>query len=209
MPGMLRCCALLLCIGLLRAETILCLGDSLTAGYGLEESQAWPALLEARLAEARTPSRVVNAGVSGDTTTGGLQRLKFALRTKPDLVIIALGGNDGLRGQEIPVIEANLRTLVERVRAAKAIPILAGMQLPTNYGADYRQRFADLYPRIAKDLDVPLIPFLLDGVGGVAELNQPDGIHPNADGQRKVAETVHRALQALAATAQAKTALTP
>lgn len=186
--------AFLLCT-VLQAQTILCLGDSLTAGYGLDEAQAWPAVAQA-LANADGKSwTFINAGVSGDTTQAARNRLDWALRAKPDVVVIALGGNDGLRGIDPATTEANLRQIIERVLQRGARPILAGMQLPTNLGDDYREQFTAIYPRLATEFTIPLIPFLLEGVGGVRELNLSDQIHPNADGQRRVAATVYAALQ--------------
>lgn len=166
------------------------LGDSLTAGLGLDADQAWPALLAERLARAGTPIRAVNAGVSGDTSAGGLRRLSWLLRQRPDVVVIELGANDGLRGQPLSGIESNLRSIVEQTRAGGARVLLLGVQVPPSLGRDYAQRFADLYPRLARELDVPLVPFLLAGVAGDPELNLPDGIHPNAEGQRRVVEVV-------------------
>jgi acyl-CoA thioesterase I len=169
---------------------VIFLGDSLTAGLGLAEEQAYPALLERRLAGEGRPVRVINAGVSGDTTAGGLARLDWLLDQKPDLMVVGLGANDGLRGLPLTETEKNLREIVRRCRAAGARVLLLGMKIPPNYGPDYAGGFAALYPRIARDLHVPLVPFLLQGVGGVAELNQADGIHPTAEGQEKVADTV-------------------
>ncbi|MES1241103.1 MAG: arylesterase [Acidobacteriota bacterium] len=166
------------------------LGDSLTAGYGLEESQAYPTLVKASLEKAGHPVRMVNAGVSGDTTAGGLARLDWLLSQKPDVVVVGLGGNDGLRGLPLAEIEKNLREIVRRSKASGARVLLLGMQIPPNYGPEYAKGFAEIYPRIAKEMDVPLVPFLLEGVGGVARLNQADGIHPTAEGQVKVAATV-------------------
>jgi acyl-CoA thioesterase-1 len=173
------------------------LGDSLTAGYGLSEDQAFPAVVEERLREKGVALRVVNAGVSGDTTAGGLRRLDWVLKQKPDIVVVGLGGNDALRGQPLEVTEQNLREIVSTVRRSGARVLLLGMRIPTNYGPDYAEGFAGLYPRIASDLGVPLVPFLLEGVGGDPSLNLPDGIHPNAEGQRRVAETVEKALRPL------------
>lgn len=176
-------------------QTILCLGDSLTAGYGLDEGQAWPAVAQALATRDGKPWRFINAGVSGDTTQAARNRLEWALRARPDVVVIALGGNDGLRGIAPATTEANLRTIITRVRAVGATPILAGMQLPTNLGEEHRQAFAAIYPRLAEECSLTLIPFLLDGVGGVRELNLSDQIHPNAEGQRRVAATVYAVLQ--------------
>jgi acyl-CoA thioesterase I len=169
---------------------VIFLGDSLTAGLGLAEDQAYPARVAARLSAQGTPVRVINAGVSGDTTAGGLARLDWLLGQHPDVVVLGLGANDGLRGLPLAATEKNLREIIRRSRAAGARVLLLGMQIPPNYGPDYAGGFKALYPRIAKDLDVPLVPFLLEGVGGVAELNQADGMHPTAEGQEKVADNV-------------------
>lgn len=184
------------------SATVLCLGDSLTAGYGLEESDAYPAVVAQLARDAGTTWTVVNAGVSGDTTAGGVRRLAWAMKNKPDVVLIALGGNDGLRGLSVEQTKANLAAIIDAVRAAGATPVLAGMQLPTNYGEDYRTAFAALFPALAAEKSVPLIPFLLQDVGGVAELNQADGIHPTAAGQRRIAATVHAALAPIVAARQ-------
>jgi acyl-CoA thioesterase I len=180
-----------------QAATVVCLGDSLTAGYGLDEKRAYPALV-AGLAEANgSVWNVVNAGVSGDTTAGGVRRVSWALRSKPDVVFIALGGNDGLRGLPVADIATNLAAIIDKVRATGALPILAGMKLPLNYGEDYRNAFADIFPMLAKTKNVILLPFLLEGVGGVPELNQADAIHPNAEGQRRIAALVYTVLEPL------------
>ena len=166
------------------------LGDSLTAGYGLGAEQAYPLLVEKRLEEQGIALKVVNAGVSGDTTAGGLSRLDWLLSQKPDVVVVGLGGNDGLRGLPLEQAERNLREIVRRSKEAGARVLLLGMQIPPNYGPEYARGFADMYPRIAREMGIPLVPFLLEGVGGEAGLNQADGIHPTAEGQEKVAELV-------------------
>lgn len=166
------------------------LGDSLTAGLGLGESQAFPARVAAQLAAEGTPIRVVNAGVSGDTSAGGLRRLDWLLRQQPDVLVVALGANDGLRGQDPEAMMANLRAIVTQARAAGARVLLTGMLMPPNYGADYVEGFSDVYPALARELDVALVPFLLDGVAGDPALNQADGIHPTAEGQARLAENV-------------------
>lgn len=166
------------------------LGDSLTAGLGLAEEEAYPALLDRKLDEAGTPVRVLNAGVSGDTTAGGLSRLDWLLSQKPDVVVVGLGANDGLRALPVERTEQNLREIVRRAKATGAKVLLLGMQIPPNYGPEYTTAFAGMYPRIADELDVPLVPFLLEKVGGVRDLNLGDGIHPNAEGQKIVAENV-------------------
>ena len=169
---------------------IVFLGDSLTAGLGLDADQAFPALLATMLAEEHLPVHVVNAGVSGDTTAGGLRRLDWLLQQDPDIVVVGLGANDGLRGVELKASEENLRAIVRKSRDAGAHVLLLGMLIPPNYGPEYTTQFRELYQRIATDMSVPLVPFILQGVGGEASLNQADGIHPTADGQRIVARNI-------------------
>jgi acyl-CoA thioesterase-1 len=166
------------------------LGDSLTAGMGVDADQAFPALVGEALEKENLPVHVVNAGVSGDTTAGGLRRLDWLLKQKPDVIVVGLGGNDGLRGVEPSASEQNLREIVRKSRAAGAEVLLLGMLIPPNYGPEYTRQFRDIYPRIAKDLNVPLVPFVLEGVGGEARLNQPDGIHPTAEGHQVIARNV-------------------
>ena len=183
---MARClCLLALCLAL-RAESVVFLGDSITAGYGLAAEQAYPALVGPQL-----PGwTVVNAGVSGDTSAGGLRRLDWVLKGRPRVVVIALGANDGLRGLPVEQLEANLRAMVAKVRAAGATPLLIGMRMPKNLGPAYIAAFDPLYPRLAAELGVPLLPFLLDGVALDPALNQSDMIHPNAKGQQVIAGKV-------------------
>jgi acyl-CoA thioesterase-1 len=169
-------------------RTIVALGDSLTAGYGVAPDEAWPALIQARLRREGFPHSVVNAGVSGDTTAGGLRRVDWVLRARPEVAIIALGANDGLRGQSVQAMRQNLDRIVERLRAAGARVLLAGMRLPPNYGADFTRDFAAVYPEIARRAGIAFMPFLLDGVAADPRLNQGDGIHPNAAGHRVIAE---------------------
>jgi acyl-CoA thioesterase I len=171
-------------------HVIVALGDSLTAGLGVGADEAYPALLEARLRREGFSYRVVNAGVSGDTSAGGLRRVDWALRLSPAVVIVALGANDGLRGQPPDALRDNLTRIIERAQAAGARVLLAGMRVPPNYGDDYARAFAGVYPAVAKATGVPLAPFLLDGVAGNPRLNQADGIHPTAEGQRRVAEVL-------------------
>ena len=169
-------------------HVIVALGDSLTAGLGVGVDEAYPALLEARLRREGFDYRVVNAGVSGDTSAGGLRRLDWALKLKPQVLIVALGANDGLRGQPPAALRANLTQIVERARGAGARVLLAGMRVPPNYGDEYARAFAAVYASVARATGVPLAPFLLDGVAGDPRLNQADGIHPTAEGQRVIAE---------------------
>lgn len=187
----MRACCLLLLTALLGAETIAFLGDSLTAGYGLAEEEAYPALLAAQLRSDGLDWRVVNAGESGDTTKGGLARLDWMLRARPDVVVVALGGNDGLRGIELARTQANLQAIIDRLRATGAQVVLAGMQLPRNYGPEYTAGFRALYAELAAANEVGYYPFLLDGVAADPALNQADGIHPNAAGQRVIAQRLY------------------
>jgi acyl-CoA thioesterase-1 len=182
-----------------RAEepVIVVLGDSLTAGLGVAAEEAYPALLQARLAREGFHYRVVNAGVSGDTTAGALRRVDWVLRARPAIVVVALGANDGLRGLPPATMRDNLVAIVTRLRKSGARVLLIGMRLPPNYGAAYTREFAEAFDAVARKTSVPLLPFLLEGVAGRAALNLPDGIHPNAAGQRMVADTVWRALQPL------------
>lgn len=186
--------------------TVVFLGDSLTAGLGLDVPQNFPSLIQQRLAAAGYAHRVVNAGVSGDTSAGGLRRLDWALAEgKPDVLVVGLGGNDGLRGLPPEQLEENLAAIIEHGQKRGVTVILAGMEAPPNFGADYTSRFRAVYPRLAERYGVTLIPFLLEGVAGVGSLNQADGIHPNARGAELLAELVWRRVEP----ALSKTAATP
>lgn len=181
--------------------TIVFFGDSLTAGYGLDDpaSEAYPALIGKKIADAGLPDRVVNAGLSGETTAGGLRRVDWILRQPIDVFVLALGGNDGLRGIEPAVTRANLQGIIDKVRAKypDAKIVLAGMQMPPAMGPDYAREFGAIYPDLAAKNHLPLIPFLLAGVGGRPELNQPDHIHPTAAGAVIVANNVWQVLRPL------------
>ncbi|MCZ6533993.1 MAG: arylesterase [SAR324 cluster bacterium] len=177
------------------APVIVALGDSLTAGFGLLEEQSFPALLRERLRREGYPYRVVNAGVSGDTSAGGLARMDWLLQHPVVIFIVALGANDGLRGVKPQAIRANLEGIVARARAADARVLLVGMELPSNYGRAYRAEFSGLFPALARRLELAFLPFLLEGVAARRDLNQADGIHPNAQGQAIVAENVWRVLE--------------
>lgn len=174
------------------AHTVLFLGNSLTAGYGLDPTQAYPHLIQQKIDSLGWDFDVVNAGLSGETTAGGRRRVSWLLRRPVDVLVLALGGNDALRGVDPGATRANLQAIIDTTRARypQARIVLAGMQAPPNMGADYTEPFAAVYPDLARARDVALVPFLLEGVGGVAELNQPDGIHPTAAGQRRLAENV-------------------
>lgn len=169
---------------------ILVFGDSLAAGFGLPLEASFPARLEARLAADGTRARVLNAGVSGDTTAGGLARLDWALADKPDLVILELGANDALRGIDPDTVRANLDAMIGKIRASGAKLLLAGMRAPPNWGEAYKKRFDALYPELAKAHGVELYPFFLDGVAMEPALNQPDGLHPNARGVAAVVDRI-------------------
>ncbi len=187
-------------LGATEPKTMVFFGDSLTAGYGLESSdEAFPALIQERLRVTGQPWRVVNAGLSGETTAGGLRRLDWILKQPADIFVLELGGNDGLRGISPESSRANLQAMITRIR--ERYPdvklVLAGMQMPANMGPDYTRQFAAMYPDLARENHLTLIPFLLEGVGGVPRLNQADGIHPNAEGHSKVAETVWSVIKVL------------
>ncbi|HTQ31269.1 MAG TPA: arylesterase [Opitutaceae bacterium] len=197
-------CALLAPLRMLPAaetKTLVFFGDSLTAGYGLDDpaAQAFPALIQQKIDAAHLSWRVVNAGLSGETTAGGRRRVEWILRQRVDLFVLELGGNDGLRGISLADTRTNLQAIIDRVRARyPAAPIvLAGMQIPTNLGPDYIRDFRKIFPELAEKNHASLIPFLLAGVGGHPELNQADGIHPTAAGHAIVAETVWKILRPL------------
>jgi acyl-CoA thioesterase I len=180
-------------------RVIVVLGDSLTAGYGIDRAQAYPALLQQRINAEGWNFTVVNAGQSGDTTADGLRRLDWLLQSRIHVLIIALGGNDGLRGIDPDATRANLQAMIDHTK--RKYPdiriVLAGMAMAPNMGKDYVRRFQAIYPDLAKRNQVALIPFLLEGVGGRPESNQDDMIHPTAEGQKIVADNVWRVLQPL------------
>jgi acyl-CoA thioesterase-1 len=177
---------------------IVVLGDSLTAGFGLAPEQSFPAILQTRIDDAHLEYEIVNAGVSGDTSAGGLRRLDWALDGDVSILIVALGANDGLRGLPADELRRNLGEIVERAQARGAVVILAGMEAPPNLGPIYTQAFRDVYNGLAKEYGVHLIPFLLDPVAGLESLNQRDGVHPNAQGARQVADHVWATLRPIA-----------
>jgi acyl-CoA thioesterase I len=176
---------------------VLFVGTSLTAGFGLDPSEALPALVQQKIDAAGLRYRVVNAGVSGETSAGALRRLDWLLREPVAVLVVETGANDGLRGQDPDATRANLQAILDAARRKQPSPrlVLAAMEAPPNYGEDYRRRFRALYPELAKASGATLLPFLLDGVAGDAKLNQPDGIHPTAEGERRVAENVWKVLR--------------
>lgn len=178
-------------------QTIVAFGDSLTAGLGLSQNQAYPAQLQRRLIRADYPYRVINAGVNGDTTAGGVRRLDWILENRPSIVILELGANDGLRGLPLEDTESNLEIIIQRFQEAGATVILGGMKIPPNYGPEYTNRFASMYESLAREYRLLLIPFFLEGVATNPSLNQPDGIHPTAEGYAIVVENVMNVLEPL------------
>jgi acyl-CoA thioesterase-1 len=208
LPGFLRLALVLAGVAFLgprmdaaENRTLVFFGDSLTAGLGLDdpETESYPALVEAKIREAGLAWRVVNAGLSGETTAGGLRRVDWVLRQPIDIFVLALGGNDGLRGIEPSVISGNLQRIIDRVRAAQpgATIVLAGMTMPPNLGADYVRDFAAVFPALARKNHLTLMPFLLEGVGGDPRLNQADGIHPTAAGHAIIADQLWKILRPL------------
>lgn len=180
------------------AGTLLVVGDSISAALGLETSQGWVALLEQRLAEGGFAHRVVNASISGDTSAGGLARLPALLAEhRPSLVILELGGNDGLRGQPPAQLQQNLAAMIERVQASGAQVLLLGIKLPPNYGARYNRAFTQVYSSLAEEKQVSLVPFFLEGVGGVPDMMQRDGLHPTAAAQSRLLDNLWPALKPL------------
>ena len=176
---------------------IVAFGNSLTAGLGVPPAQSYPAHLQRTLDAAGYAYRVVNAGVSGDTTAGGVRRVSWALNNKPVIVILELGGNDGLRGLSLHETKANLERIIQQFQQASATVVLAGMKLPPNYGQDYTAGFEALYQALAKQYHLTLIPFFLDGVAASSTLNQADGIHPTGEGYRLIVEKVFPVLEPL------------
>ncbi|TAH51463.1 MAG: arylesterase [Betaproteobacteria bacterium] len=193
---------LLLFAGAAPAASILVWGDSLSAGYGLKPGEAWPTLLQTRLEREGFRHKVINASVSGETSAGGRSRLPAALAEhKPDIVILELGSNDGLRGLKPQLLADNLQAMIAATRAAGARVLLVGMRMPPNYGPAYTRRFADTFADVAQTQNVALVPFLMEGFADRAELFQADGIHPTAQAQALILETVWRGLKPLLASA--------
>jgi acyl-CoA thioesterase-1 len=180
-----------------RPKTILFLGDSITAGYGLDQSQAFPALVQEKIDALKLNYAVVNAGLSGETSSGGLRRVGWLLRSKVDVLVLELGANDGLRGIDLTVTRSNLQEIINQARKAnpEVTVIVAGMQVPPNLGQAYTNEFRQIFPDLAKKNNAKLIPFILEGVAGEPELNLSDGIHPSAEGHKILAETVWKVLR--------------
>jgi acyl-CoA thioesterase-1 len=178
-------------------KTLVFLGDSLTAGLGVSSTEAFPALIAEKIRAAALPFQVENAGLSGDTSAGALRRIDWLLERPIDVLVIELGGNDGLRGLPVKSLKANLQAIIDKTKAKNpaAKIVIAGMQIPPNLGADYAANFARVYAELARENSAVLIPFLLEGVGGKRDLNQQDLIHPTAAGHRIVAELMWRTLE--------------
>ncbi len=183
----------------LQAKTILFFGDSLTAGYGLSPEQAFPALVEKKLNKISKKVKVINAGLSGETSAGGLSRIDWTLRQPIDLLVLELGANDGLRGLPLEQTKNNLQAIIDKVKAKNPNVkiVLAGMMVPPNMGKTYSDEFKKIFPALAKKNNATLIPFLLKDVGGIEKLNQADGIHPNVEGHQIVANNLVQYLQKL------------
>jgi acyl-CoA thioesterase-1 len=181
-------------------KTVLFFGDSLTAGYGLSSTdEAYPALVEKQLAKSGKPSKVINAGLSGETSAGGLSRVDWILRQPVHVFVLALGGNDGLRGLPPEQTKKNLQAIIDKVRAKNPTVkiVIAGMQAPPNMGSLYTNQFKAVFPELAKQNKAVLIPFLLEGVAGIEKLNQNDGIHPNIEGHKIIASSVQKVIAPL------------
>lgn len=179
---------------------ILAFGDSLTAGFGVAEKENYPSRLQMILKQEGYPHRVVNAGVSGDTTAGGVRRISWLLQQKPRIVILALGANDGLRGLSLEEMYSNLKQIIATCRQQNAKVLLAGMKIPPNYGEEYSQAFVDVYLRLAEEFEHSLLPFLLEGIAAKREYTQADGIHPLGLGYEVVASTVWKSLEPMLTT---------
>lgn len=195
MKKLLLLLCLLLPLSSQAAKTLVILGDSLTEGYGVQKEKAFPALLEKKLQEAKLGWKVNNAGVSGSTSASAASRTDWILKSKPDAILLALGANDGLRGLSTESMEKNLRQAISKMKAAKVKVFLAGMQMPPNFGAEYTKKYREVFPKIAKEEKIDLLPFLLEKVGGESKLNLADRIHPNEEGHKIIAETVFQFLK--------------
>ena len=171
-------------------RVIVAFGDSLTAGLGVAANEGYPAVLEQKIKEAGYPYRVINSGVSGETTAGGLRRVDWVLRSRPEIVILELGANDGLRGLDLNQTEKNLSAIIERFQKEGVEVVLAGMKMPPNYGKEYTAQFEKIFPRLAARYRLALIPFFLDGVAAQSNLNQADGIHPTGPGYRRIVDRI-------------------
>jgi acyl-CoA thioesterase-1 len=178
-------------------KTVLFFGDSITAGLGVDKSQAFPALVQNRIDSLELKYEVINGGLSGETSAGGLRRIDWILQRHIDIMILELGGNDGLRGIDLSSTKENLQQIIDKVQAKNpdVAIILAGMQVPPNLGQDYTTEFQNIYPDLAEENDLPLIPMIMDKIGGSEELMQSDGLHPTPEGHEVIAETIWEVLE--------------
>ena len=189
--------------GITYAQTlIVALGDSLTEGFGVAKEEAYPHLLEQKLLQKGHAVKVINAGISGSTSASAASRLRWYIKAHPDIVILALGGNDGLRGLSVKHMKNNLSKTIELAQSEKILILLAGMQIPQNYGTEYTESFRNAFHELARQYQLQMIPFLLKEVGGVSSLNQADGIHPNPEGHQIIVRTVVEYLEPLLPTRQ-------
>jgi acyl-CoA thioesterase-1 len=179
-------------------KKLIVLGDSLSEGYGVEKSTAYPALLEKKInSELKKNYQIINAGVSGATTASALGRMKWLIKQRPDFIFLVLGANDGLRGLKLDDSEKNLAVAIEFAQKEKVKVILGGLYMPPNYGKDYTEKFKGIYVRLAGKYKIPFVPFVLDKVAGDPKFNLADGIHPNEEGHKIIAETIYQAIQKL------------
>lgn len=176
-------------------ETIVFIGDSLTEGHQLPKDVAFPALVQKKIDEAGKDYKVINGGVSGSTSASGMSRLKWFMKSKPKIIVLALGANDGLRGQSLDKMEANLSAVIEKAQSENIAVLLAGLQMPPNYGQAYTKKFSEVFVKLSKKFNIKLIPFILEGVAGKPKLNLADGIHPNPEGYKIISETVFKYLE--------------
>lgn len=178
-----------------QAKTLVIIGDSLTEGYGVPKEKAFPALIEEKIKADKKDWKVVNSGVSGSTTASALSRVKWVLKSKPDLIMIALGANDGLRGVKVATSRKNLDDAMAEIKKANIPMIIGGMQVPPNFGKAYTTEFKAMFPELAKKYNATLVPFILEGVAGNTKLNQTDGIHPNEEGHKIMADYIYKYLR--------------
>ncbi len=178
-----------------KPKTFVIIGDSLTEGYGVPKENAYPALLEKKLKEENRNWKVINSGVSGSTTASALSRVKWILKSKPDMIMIALGANDGLRGVKVATSRKNLEDALDELKKANIPVVIAGMQMPPNFGRAYSDEFKSMFASLAKKYNAKFVPFMLEGVAGDSKLNQPDGIHPNEGGHKIMAEYMYKQLK--------------
>lgn len=174
---------------------ILIIGDSLSEGYGVDKEKAYPSIVEKKLKALFPQLNIINASISGSTSASAIKRVQWQIKMMPNMILLVLGGNDGLRGVKVAATEDNLQKAIELAKKNNIKVVLGGMKLPVNYGEEYRRDFEAIFPRLAKKNDIHLIPFILEGVGGVAKYNQADGIHPNEAGHQLIAENVFNFLK--------------